>query len=165
MDEHASPGAPSDGPQDRGQDGDEGRSEAYKLPALRLRRPPRGRPHSPHGAYHVTHRLALSIGSPAVAWFFAGTFGLVVGIILVASWWALDPPLGMYWAISAAAMALAPVALYAQGLPVSSVVGTRFAATHPVANHVVTASLIVAAFVIVLEPLQTGDRLGEPTNS
>lgn len=95
--------------------------------------------------------LALSICFPVAVWLVAGIPGLVAGIVTVGTWWGLRPPTRLFWALSVALLALAPVTMILQGLPHTAVVGSAFGADHLIAHHVVTGSLALAAFAGLTE--------------
>lgn len=90
--------------------------------------------------------VSLSVAFPTLAWFFADWFGLAVGLGTVGFWWLASRPRRVIWILAVLALAAAPVALWLQGLPRTSVVGATFGADHWMANRLVMASLLLAAF-------------------
>jgi hypothetical protein len=106
----------------------------------------------------VGRAILLSILFPAVAWFFGGWLGLIVGATAVAGWWLFALPRFVFWLASVICMSLVPVATWAQGLPQTPVVGSDFGTNHWVAHRLVIASLVLAAFAGLTELL--GLRMG-----
>ncbi|MGH2557087.1 MAG: hypothetical protein ACRDHO_15445 [Actinomycetota bacterium] len=105
--------------------------------------------------------LSLSVVFPALAWFFADWFGLAIGLGAVAFWWLAMRPRRIIWVLAVLALAAAPVALWLQGLPRTSVVGATFGTDHWIANKLVMASLLLAAFAGLTELLRLDfDRPG-----
>jgi hypothetical protein len=98
--------------------------------------------------------LSLSVIFPALAWFFADWFGLVIAIGAVTFWWLAIRPLRTLWGLAVVSLAAAPVALWLQGLPRTKVVGATFGSEHWMANKLVVASLVLASFAGLTELLQ-----------
>jgi hypothetical protein len=114
----------------------------------------------------VRRALSLSVIFPALAWFFADWFGLVVAIGTVTFWWLAIRPLRMLWGLAVISLAAAPVALWLQGLPGTKVVGATFGSEHWMAHRLVVSSLILAAFAGLTELLQIdSERPGPETLS
>ena len=109
---------------------------------------------SPQVRRKVRRALWLSLIFPALAWFFADWYGLVLGIGTVTFWWTATRPLRVIWGLAVMSLAAAPVALWLQGLPRTSVVGATFGSEHWMANRLVMASLILAAYAGLTELLQ-----------
>src|SRR5690349_16301985 len=84
-----------------------------------------GRPGRPGGG-STGKAVALSVLFPVAVWFFAGGFGLVLGLVVVAGWWTFAPSRRVVWGTAVGCMVLAPVALAVQGLPGTPVVGSLF---------------------------------------
>jgi hypothetical protein len=95
--------------------------------------------------------------------FFGGRAGVMVGVVVIAAW-LVGVPRGALWAAAAIAMAVAPVALIAQGLPGTPVVGVSFGTDHLVAHALVGASLSLAGFAILWEivEMRAGSGRGRP---
>jgi hypothetical protein len=91
---------------------------------------------------------------PVLAWFFADWFGLVVAIGAVAFWWLAIRPSRILWGLAVISLAVAPIALWLQGLPRTKVVGATFGSEHWIAYRLVETSLILAAFAGITELLQ-----------
>jgi hypothetical protein len=87
----------------------------------------------------------------ALCWLFGGIAGLVVGAIVVVARGAFALPATYFWIGSLAAMAAAPAATIAQGLPGRSVVGPEFGEHHLAAHVLVGVSLALAGFAGLLE--------------
>ncbi len=112
-----------------------------------------------HGPVHVRRRaVILSLVFPVVAWFFASWVGLLAGLVAVATWWLLADPGPVAWAVAVACLAAAPFALIVQGLPHTAVVGADFGTRHWLANDLVLAALVWAAFAALIELLALTDR-------
>jgi hypothetical protein len=103
----------------------------------------------------VAAKVLLALVYVALAWLFGGTAGLVVGVVVVVSRWVFGLPGRWYWIGALAALAAAPVATIAQGLPGSSVVGPEFGEHHLAAHVLVGISLALAAFAGLLETERT----------
>jgi hypothetical protein len=101
--------------------------------------------------------LALSLVFPAAAWFFGGSFGLVVALALVACWWLFSPRRAFFWAGAIVLLALAPFVLAATGLPRTRVVGAQFGVDHLLAHRMVAAALLAAAFAALTDILDRRD--------
>ena len=97
--------------------------------------------------------VALSAVFPIAVWFFAGGFGLVLGLAIVIGWWTLAPSRRVVWGTAIGCMALAPVALALQGLPGSPVVGSLFGVQHMAAHRLVQTSMAIAVFAALAEVL------------
>jgi hypothetical protein len=96
---------------------------------------------------------ALSVAFPAAVWFFAGGFGLVLGLVIVVMWRTLAPSRPIVWGTAVACMALAPIALAVQGLPGTPVVGSLFGVQHMAAHRLVQSSMAIAVFAALAELL------------
>jgi hypothetical protein len=97
--------------------------------------------------------VALSVAFPAAVWFFAGGFGLILGLVIVIGWWTLAPSRPVVWGAAVACMALAPIALAIQGLPGTPVVGSLFGVQHMAAHRLVQTSMAIAVFAALAELL------------
>jgi hypothetical protein len=87
----------------------------------------------------------------ALAWLFGGPVGLAIGLAAVAAWAAFRLRTRDLWIGSLAALAAAPVALIAQGLPKTLVVGPSFGESHLAAHVLVGISMALAAFAGLIE--------------
>jgi hypothetical protein len=99
----------------------------------------------------VTAAIGLWVGFVAAAWFFGGPFGAVVGALAVVAHAALRPKPSAYWAGAVAAMSVAMLAMFVQGLSGGSVLGSGFAERHLVAHGLVGVSLASAVYASLLE--------------
>ena len=86
---------------------------------------------------------------------FGGRNGVVVALVVLAAW-RVGVPRPAFWAAAALLMAAAPVALMAQGLPGTPVVGSDFGASHLVAHALVGLSLALAGFAGMWEVTERG---------
>jgi hypothetical protein len=91
-------------------------------------------------------------------WLVGDGFGLVAAVVIVAIWAFVRPPTWTFWAAAVVLMAIAPVALIAQGLPPGSIVGAGFGEDHIIAHQVVLVSLSLAAFAALTEGSGLGGR-------
>jgi hypothetical protein len=69
----------------------------------------------------------------------------------LAAWWLLGIDRRVLWPAAVVALAVAPVALAAQGLPSSPVVGAGFGTQHQAANLLVQIAVLLAAFAGLTE--------------
>jgi hypothetical protein len=108
-------------------------------------------------------RVWLAVVYLAVNGFFGGRAGVIVGVVVIAAW-LVGVPRGAFWAAAASAMAVAPVALVAQGLPGTPVVGVSFGTDHLIAHALVGLSLSLAGFAILWEivEMRAGSGRGRP---
>jgi hypothetical protein len=97
--------------------------------------------------------VVLSLGFPVIGWFFGSRIGLIVAVLAVALWWTVARPERLLWPAAVGMLALAPFAVWAQGLPQTSVVGADFGVRHWIANDLVTSALVVASFAALTELL------------
>jgi hypothetical protein len=88
--------------------------------------------------------------------------GAGIGVLVLAVWLLVNPPRWTYWAAALALMALAPVALVAQGLTTSPIAGPGFGTSHMVAHWLVMSALFAAGFAAGLEILEVPEvAIGE----
>jgi hypothetical protein len=98
----------------------------------------------------------LSLALPALAWFFASWVGLAVGLAAVAALWVLRDPIPVAWAAAVACLVATPLAMMAQGLPSTAVVGADFGTRHWLAADLVVAALVLVTFAALAELLDLG---------
>ncbi len=111
--------------------------------------------------------LLLAVCFPALAFFFEGTFGLIVGVAALAAWWGLALPRPLIWCLSVLFLAAAPFVLIIQGLPKTNVVGAGFGVEHLLAHRLVVLSLILAVLAALsdllnIDPSRRRRGAGEP---
>ena len=94
---------------------------------------------------------------------FGGRYGAVVALVVVAAW-RVGVPRPAFWAAAVLLMAAVPVALMAQGLPRTPVVGSDFGTSHLAAHVLVGLSLALAGFAGMWEVAERGrgaEAIGE----
>jgi hypothetical protein len=97
--------------------------------------------------------VILSVGFPVVGWFFGARVGLIVAVVAVAVLWTIARPQRLLWPAAVGMLAVAPFAIWAQGLPRTRVVGADFGVRHWIANDLVISALVVASFAALVELL------------
>lgn len=102
--------------------------------------------------------VALAVGFLLLTWFFMGTFGLVVGGLVIGSWWLIGLSRTALWAASVVLLTAGMLILLGGNLPSSRVVGAQFGLDHLLAHRVVGAALAMAVFAALNE--LTGLRRG-----
>ncbi len=100
-------------------------------------------------------KAACAVGYVALAWLFGGAAGFALAVLIVVSRWAFALPARYFWIGALGALGAAPIAIIAQGLPGSSVVGPEFGEHHLAAHFLVGASLALAAFAGLLDADRT----------
>ena len=98
--------------------------------------------------------VAASVAFVVLAWFFMGGFGMVLAVAIVLFWWVAAPRTRFLWILAVACMAAAPIALVAQGIRYTTIVGTAFGFTHWIAGRLVETSLALGAFAGAVEGLK-----------
>jgi hypothetical protein len=94
--------------------------------------------------------ILASIAYLGMMWVFGGRWGLAAGVAVVMARWLGLPRQGL-WALSVTLLIGAPIALIAQGLPGTPVVGAQFGTDHLVAHILVGLALALAAFALLSE--------------
>jgi hypothetical protein len=102
--------------------------------------------------------VAVAVGFLLLTWFFMGGYGLVVGGLVIGSWWLIGLSRTALWAAAVVLLAAGMLILLAGNLPSSRVVGAQFGVDHLLAHRVVGASLAMAVFAALNE--LTGLRRG-----
>jgi hypothetical protein len=87
----------------------------------------------------------------AIGYGVGGPVGLVAAVIAVAVREAARMPARVLWVGAILAMAAAPLAVIAQGLPSTPITGVRLTATHLAANALVIVALILAVHAGMVE--------------
>lgn len=95
--------------------------------------------------------VAVAVGFLVLTWFFLGRYGLVVGALVIGSWWLIGFSRMALWAAAVVLLAAGMLILLAGNLPSSRVVGAQFGVDHLLAHRVVGAALAMAVFAALNE--------------
>ncbi len=96
-------------------------------------------------------RVVRSLLILAIGYGVGGRVGLIAAAAAVAVREVVRMPVRVLWVGAVLAMAAAPLATLAQGLPSTPVTGTRLIATHLAANALVIVALILAVHAGIAE--------------
>jgi len=99
----------------------------------------------------MTGRVVRSVLILAIGYGVGGPVGLVAAVVAVAVREAARMPVRVLWVGALLAMAAAPLATIAQGLPSTPITGIRLTATHLAANALVIVALILAVHAGIVE--------------